>query len=71
MTDFKTIKHFNCSLDFNLTHLLTVGIMISSIAFLKAVKFFFFFFFCFFFFFFFFVFCFFLFLFCFCSFFCC
>ena len=24
------IKHFNCSLDFNLTHLLTVGVMLSS-----------------------------------------
>ena len=34
MTDFKNIKHFNCSLDFNLTHLLTVGVMLSSNAFL-------------------------------------
>ena len=30
MTEFKNVKHFNCSLDFNLTHLLTVGVMLSS-----------------------------------------
>ena len=41
MTDFKNIKHFNCSLDFNLTHLLTVGTMIPSNAFLEEVIFFF------------------------------
>ena len=41
MTDFKNIKHFNCSLDFNLTHLLTVGVMLSSNAFLEEVKIFF------------------------------
>ena len=40
MTDFQSIKNFNCNLDFNLTHLLTVGVMISSIVFLEAVKFF-------------------------------
>ena len=39
MTDFKNIKHFNCSFDFNLTHLLTVGIMLSSNAFLEEVIF--------------------------------
>ena len=41
MTVFKNIKHFNCSLDFNLTHLLTVGVMLSSNAFLEGVNFFF------------------------------
>ena len=41
MTDFKNIKQFNCSLDFNLTHLLTVGTMINSNAFLEEVNFFF------------------------------
>ena len=35
------MKHFNCSLDFNLTHLLTVGVILSSNAFLEAVIFFF------------------------------
>ena len=35
MTDFKNIKHFNCSLDFYLTHLLTVGVMLSYSAFLE------------------------------------
>ena len=30
MTDFKNVKHFNCCLDFNLTHFLTVGIVLSS-----------------------------------------
>ena len=30
---FKNIKHFNCSLDLNLTHLLTVRVIISSNAF--------------------------------------
>ena len=40
MTDFKTIKHFKCSLDFNLTHLLTVWVMSSSNVFLKGVIFF-------------------------------
>ena len=40
MTDFKTIKHFNCSLDFNLTHLLTVWVMSSTNAFLEEVNFF-------------------------------
>ena len=38
MTDFKNIKHFNCSLDLNLTHLLTVRVMLSSDAFLEAVN---------------------------------
>ena len=28
MTDFKNIKYFNCTSDFNLTHILTVGVMI-------------------------------------------
>ena len=37
MTDFKNIKHFNCSLDFNLTHLLTVRVMLSSNAFLEEM----------------------------------
>ena len=41
MTDFKNINHFNCSLDFNLTHLLTVEVMLSSNAFLEEVKIFF------------------------------
>ena len=41
MTDFKNIKHFNYSLDFNLTHLLTVGVMLASNAFLEEVIFFF------------------------------
>ena len=41
MTDFKNIKHLNYSLDFNLTHLLTVGVMLSSNAFLQEVIFFF------------------------------
>ena len=41
MTDFKNIKHFNCSLVFYLTHLLTVGVMLSSNAFLEEVNFFF------------------------------
>ena len=41
MTDFKNIKHFNSSLDFNLTHLLTVGVMLSSNAFLEEVNYFF------------------------------
>ena len=42
MTDFKNIKHFNCSLNlnFNLTHLLTVGVMLSSNSFLEEVIFF-------------------------------
>ena len=45
MTDFKNVKHFNCSLDFNLTHLLTVGVsevgvMLSSNAFFEEVIFF-------------------------------
>ena len=40
MKDFKTIKHFNCSLDFNLTHLLTVRVMSSTNAFLEEVIFF-------------------------------
>ena len=40
MTDFKNIKHFNCCLDFHLTHLLTVGVMLSSTAFLEEVIFF-------------------------------
>ena len=30
MNNFKNIKHFNCNLDFNLTHLLTVGGLLSS-----------------------------------------
>ena len=30
MTYFKNIKHFNFSLDFNLTHLLTVEVMLFS-----------------------------------------
>ena len=38
MTDFKNIKHFNCSLDFNLSHLLTVGVMLSSNAFLEEAN---------------------------------
>ena len=37
MTDFKNIKHLICSLDFYLTHLLTVRVMLSSNAFLEAV----------------------------------
>ena len=41
MTDFKNIKHFNCSLDFYLTHLLTVGVMLSSNAFFEVILFFF------------------------------
>ena len=41
MTDFKNIKHFNCSLDFYLTHLLTVGVLLSSNDFLEEVNFFF------------------------------
>ena len=41
MTDFKNIKHFNYSLDFNLTHLLTVGVMLSSNVFLEVIFFFF------------------------------
>ena len=41
MTDFKTVKHFNCSLNFNLTHLLTVRVMPSSYAFLEVILFFF------------------------------
>ena len=41
MTDFKNIKHFNCSLDFYLTHLLTVGVMLSSNAFFEVIFFFF------------------------------
>ena len=45
MTDFKNLKHFNCSLDFNLTYLLTFGVMLSSNAVLEEVIFFFFFFF--------------------------
>ena len=40
MKDFKNIKYFNCSLDFSLTRLLTVGVMISFNAFLKEVIFF-------------------------------
>ena len=44
MTDFQNVKHFNCSLDFNLTYLLTVGVMLSSNDFLEEVNFFFFFF---------------------------
>ena len=48
MTDFKNLKHFNCSLDFNLTYLLTFGVMLSSNAVLEEVIFFFFFFFFFF-----------------------
>ena len=42
MTDFKNIKHFNSSLDFDLTHLLTVGVMLSSNAFFGGGEFFFF-----------------------------
>ena len=38
MTDFKNIKDFNCSLDFHLTHLLTVGVMLSSKVFLEEVN---------------------------------
>ena len=45
MIYFKTIKQFNCSLDFNLTNLLTVWVMSSSNAFLDVIFFFFFFFF--------------------------
>ena len=41
MTDFKTIKHLSCSLDFNLTHLLTVWVMSSTNAFLEEEHFFF------------------------------
>ena len=41
MADFKNIKHFKCSLNFNLTHLLTVGVMLSSNAFLEEVIYFF------------------------------
>ena len=48
MTDFKNIEHFICSLDFNLTHLLTFGVILSYNAFLEKVIFFFFFFFFFF-----------------------
>ena len=40
MTDFKNKKHFFCSLDFYLTHLLTVGVMLSSNAFWEEVIFF-------------------------------
>ena len=40
MTDFKNINHLNCSLDFNLTQLLTVGVMLSSIAFFGGGDFF-------------------------------
>ena len=40
MTDFKNVKHFNCSLDFNLTHLVTVEVMLSSNAFWKVIFFF-------------------------------
>ena len=43
MTDFQNVKRFNCSVDFNLTHLLTVEVMLSSNAFLEEVIFFFFF----------------------------
>ena len=39
MIDFKNVKHFNGSLDFNLTHLLTVRVMLSSNAFLEEVIF--------------------------------
>ena len=42
MTDFKNIKHFNYSLDFYLTHLLTNGVMLSSNAFMEEVIFLFF-----------------------------
>ena len=43
MTDLKNIiKHFNCSLDFYLTDLLTIRVMLSSNAFLEEVNFFFF-----------------------------
>ena len=41
MTNFKNIKHFNCSLDFNYTHLLTVGVMLYSNAFFGRGDFFF------------------------------
>ena len=41
MTDFKNIKHFNCSLDFNFTHLLTIGVMLFSNAFFGGGVFFF------------------------------
>ena len=37
MSDFKNIEHFNCSLDFNLTRLLTVGVMLSSNVFMEEV----------------------------------
>ena len=38
MTDFKNIKRINSSLDFNLTHLLTVEVMLSSNALLEEVN---------------------------------
>ena len=41
MIGFKNIKYFNCSLDFNLTHLLTVVVMLSSNAFFGGGDFFF------------------------------
>ena len=37
-TYFKNIIHFNCSLDFNLTHLLTVEVILSSNTFLEEVN---------------------------------
>ena len=40
MTDFKKVKHFNCSLDFNLTHLLAVGVMLSFNALFEMICFF-------------------------------
>ena len=41
MTDFKTIKHFNCSLDFNLTDLLMSESCHTPMLFLEEVNFFF------------------------------
>ena len=38
---FQEYKTFNCSLDFNLTHLLTIGVMLSSNAFFGGGEFFF------------------------------
>ena len=40
MTDLKTIKHLNCSLDFTLTHLLPVWVMSSTNAFWRRWFFF-------------------------------
>ena len=41
MTDFKNIKHFNCSSDFNFTHLLVAGVILYSSAFFGGGDFFF------------------------------